>query len=250
MSTEGQDGKKDCKLCALKIPTDAVVCHHCQLHQGYFRRNTAYWVSVLSLLVALAAISNSTIDKIARESPNKPGISLATIETSFDPIVSKASSDNFGFPLSTIVINESPDHAFLDEEIHCISSGSRDPNVPDEPHFLTFRRGERSLVAPNSNAPISWGLGDWMQLDTSNGGFLAETVSDDFYEEVLTVLTELREEVATHRSTQLNLEFSCYFSITVAEEGEAPAIRTRSLGMRLIQPTETQGTPYWFFYEP
>lgn len=203
--------KKECHLCAQPIPASARVCFHCQMHQGFLRRNTAFGVSLLSLLVALAAIGNSALQTFSTAVVGDvPRISLAT------PEVRNGLKSGFGgdaadrFELVIPILNDGNEIVMIDPQLDCMSGeGMASRGVPG-PNFLTLRRDGTTRLEPKNADDIIWTIGHWAQLDVSSGGFYAGDLSAEFYDEIVAILSELYDAaVSDGPRRRMTVEFSC-----------------------------------------
>lgn len=209
-----KNSTKTCRLCAQKIPASAKVCFHCQLHQGFFRRNTAFWLSLISLLVALSAIANSGIQTFSTAiMGNTPRFLITTPEIHHGMASGFEEGVSEKFKIVLPVFNDGDQIIILDPSVHCSSGQGEASRGVEGPNFLDLRRKEAVKVDPKTSKDIIWGWGDWIQLDVSSGGFYAGSISEEFYTEVSHILSELfnTSNIEGYRS-RMTLEFSCYLA--------------------------------------
>lgn len=224
------------------MPSSARVCFHCQLHQGFFRRNTAFWVSLLSLLVALAAIGSSALQTFSTAVVGDvPRFSLATPEIGNGLEAGFGNDTVDGFELVIAVLNDGNNLIMVDPQLDCISGEGMASRGVAGPSFLTLRREGTVRLEPQKAGDITWTLGHWGQLDVSSGGFYAGDLSKEFYDETVEILSELYDASFTEESPRrMTLEFSC--SLTARTFGGDLAHRTFSLRMQYQRSDPTDSS--------
>lgn len=192
--TQNVEGEltKHCRHCVQPIPVSAKVCFHCQLPQGFLRRNTAFWVSILSLLVALATIGNSALQSLSSAVVGEvPRFSLATPEVRHG--LKSGFEDELGgqFELVVPILNDGDGIILVDPQLDCISGEGMASRGVSGPNFLALRREGTLKIEPKTADEVIWTLGHWVQLDVSSGGFYAGDLSKEFYNEAIGILSEL-----------------------------------------------------------